>query len=145
MTGGCGVADAKARDSVMIVVVSRQSRHQRGHGRGRRYGRGRRGRGQRRDGLLDLEGLAVQDVQRASDGVRVVRLETAEQTAAACPTCGVLASRIKEYVSTAPRDLPCGTGSLQLVWRKRRWHCDQPECARASFTESVPAVPARAG
>jgi transposase len=30
-----------------------------------------------------------------------------------------------------------------LVWSKRRWRCDQPECPRKSFTESVREVPAR--
>lgn len=94
--------------------------------------------------LLDLEGLAVRGVHRAPDGGRVVQLQTADETAAACPTCGVLAARVKEYVHTAPRDLPHGSSDLRLVWRKRRWHCDQRRCTRASFTESVPAVPARA-
>jgi transposase len=94
--------------------------------------------------LLDLEGLAVSGVQRAPDGGRVVHLVTADETAAACPACGALASRVKEYVGTHPRDLPCGGDGLRLAWRKRRWHCDQPRCVRASFTESVSAVPARA-
>ena len=70
-------------------------------------------------------------------------LSTADEAAAACPTCGVFASRVKEYVHTSPRDLPCGGGHLRLVWSKRRWYCCERLCPRASFTESVPAVPAR--
>jgi transposase ISL3 family protein len=28
-----------------------------------------------------------------------------------------------------------------LVWRKRRWRCWQSQCARSSFTESIPQLP----
>ena len=94
--------------------------------------------------LLDLDGLRVESVERAVDGSRLVRLVTADEAAAACPTCGVFAFRVKEYVHTSPRDLPCGGDRLRLVWSKRRWYCNEQLCPRASFTESVPAVPARA-
>ena len=93
--------------------------------------------------LLDLDGLAVAAVTRTGDGSRVALLTTVEECAAACPSCGVFACRVKEYVCTRPRDLPCGGQRLQLVWRKRRWYCGEERCARASFTESVPALPAR--
>lgn len=93
--------------------------------------------------LLDLEGLAVQAVELTETGTRLVRLRTTDETAAACPSCGVISTRVKEYVSTRPRDLPQGRTRLELVWRKRRWYCRQPRCSRKSFTESVPAVPAR--
>ena len=33
---------------------------------------------------------------------------------------------------------------MRLVWHKRRWRCREPACPRGSFTESLPAVPARA-
>src|SRR5680860_1234084 len=35
-------------------------------------------------------------------------------------------------------------GSLRLVWHKRRWRCGEALCARATFTEHVTGVPARA-
>ena len=60
--------------------------------------------------LLDLDGLRVESVERAVDGSRLVRLVTADEAAAACPRCGVFAFRLKEYVHTSPRDLPCGGG-----------------------------------
>jgi transposase len=94
--------------------------------------------------LLDLDGLAVEAVERAKDGSRVVRLVTTDETATACPTCGVFASKVKGRVCTHPRDLPCGGGQLRLVWCKRRWYCSEALCPRASFTESVPVLPARA-
>ena len=94
--------------------------------------------------LLDLDGLVVERVERAVDGHRVVYVVTADEAAAACPTCGVFASRVKGYVSTSPRDVPWGGSGLRLVWRKRRWYCGERLCPRGSFTESVPVVPARA-
>jgi transposase len=93
---------------------------------------------------LDLDGLAVTAVEATAAGIRVVRLETADETAAACPTCGVFSTQVKEYICTRPRDLPQGRRRVNLVWRKRRWYCCEPLCARKSFTESVATVPAGA-
>jgi transposase len=94
--------------------------------------------------LLDLEGVAVERVERRADGSRLIHLVTEDETARACPACGVLASAPKGWVCTRPRDLPYGHNGLGLVWRKRRWYCREEACARASFTESVPQIPARA-
>jgi transposase len=94
--------------------------------------------------LLDLEGLRVERVQRLEDGGRLVRVVTADETASACPECGVFASAVKEYVCSRPRDLPYGESRIRLEWSKRRWFCREKLCRRGSFTESVPAVAARA-
>ena len=94
--------------------------------------------------LLDLDGLAVEAVERTPDGGRVVRVVTADETARACPTCGVFSCQVKEVVCTRPRDLPYGSSRLDLVWVKRRWYCRERLCERASFTESLPVLPARA-
>src|SRR5512144_1696131 len=91
--------------------------------------------------LLDLDGLAVTAVERTGTGTRQVMVETADDTGAACPTCGVFSTAVKEYVCTRPRDLPQGRTSVNLVWRKRRWYCREGRCARKSFTESVSQVP----
>jgi transposase len=42
---------------------------------------------------------------------------------------------MKEWVTTRPRDLPVAGRRVELRWRKRRWHCDQQECDRKTFTE----------
>ncbi|WP_207386421.1 transposase [Protofrankia symbiont of Coriaria ruscifolia] len=94
--------------------------------------------------LLDLDGLEVRRVELFPDGSRQVWLQTADDTARACPRCGVFADRVKGVVATRPRDLPCGSSPLRLVWVKRRWYCREPGCPRGSFTESLPAVPPRA-
>jgi len=60
-----------------------------------------------------------------------------------CPECGTRARRSKGRRTTRPRDLQVGGRRPALVWTKRRWLCDQPECPRRSFTEAVPEVPPR--
>ena len=95
-------------------------------------------------GLLGLDGLEVRRVELFPDGSRQAWLATADETARACPRCGVFADRVKDVVTTRPRDLPCGSTPLRLVWVKRRWYCREPLCPLGSFTESLPAVPARA-
>ena len=92
--------------------------------------------------LLGIEGLAVVTVVEV-DGVREVHAVTDDPTASACPACGVISVSVKGHGVSCPRDLPYGPGPIRLVWHKRRWRCREPECARSSFTESIPAIPAR--
>jgi len=94
--------------------------------------------------LLGIEGLAVQRVQLTADGARVVHVVTDDDSAAGCPSCGVLSTSVKGHALTRPRDVPYGQAPLRLVWHKRRWRCMERACPRGSFTESLPAVPARA-
>ena len=125
------------------MVVPTQSRHQDyglKSGYDRRCGRGRRG----RDAAVE-SGRAGGDGRGAQCGRDAAgQVATAAETAAACPACGVISTRVKEYVCTRPRDLPQGRTRMELVWRKRRWYCREPLCGRKSFTESMPAVPAGA-
>ncbi|MGH3410301.1 MAG: ISL3 family transposase [Streptosporangiaceae bacterium] len=97
--------------------------------------------------LLGLPGLAVTAVTQADDGWTVVDVVTGpdlEEAARCCPDCGTPATAVKETVVTTPRDGYLGDRQVRLRWRKRRWACGNGECARKSFTESLPAVPARA-
>jgi len=93
--------------------------------------------------LLDLGGLAVDRVASDAFGGRVVHVVTADETASACPSCGVLSVCLKGRVCTRPRDILTGQRLLRLIWHKRRWRCKERLCPRASFTESLPAVRAR--
>ena len=74
----------------------------------------------------------------------LVVLVTDTEAARCCPQCGRTATRSKGRATTRPRDLPVGGRLPRLVWHKRRWYCDEPTCARRSFTEAVSAIPARA-
>ena len=60
-----------------------------------------------------------------------------------CPSCGVIASRVKERRCQRLRDIPVA-GAVVLLWDKRRWFCDEYLCERKSFCESTPQVPRRA-
>jgi len=99
--------------------------------------------------LLGIEGLEVLGVvlENREDGEddeqgRVVHLVTGDDVAAACPSCGTVSTAPKGRATTRPRDLPYGPDPIRLVWHKRRWRCREPRCPRASFTESLPALPA---
>ena len=91
--------------------------------------------------LFGLAGMRVARVERAGDGGRVVHTVTDEAAAAACPSCGVFSTSVKEYPTTSPKDLPYGEAPLRVVWRKVRWRCREPRCARGSFTEAIGEVP----
>ncbi len=94
--------------------------------------------------MLGIEGLAVRRVELEGDGARVAHVVTADESGAACPSCGVVSSWVKGHAVTRPRDIPYGDAPVRLVWHKRRWRCRERACSRGSFTESLPAVPPRA-
>lgn len=93
--------------------------------------------------LLGLDGLALIRVELEQDGVRVVHVISADESAAACPTCGVVSTARKGSATTRPRDVPYGPDPVRLVWHKSRWRCREYRCLRGSFTESLPQVPSR--
>ena len=94
--------------------------------------------------LFGLAGVRVERVACLTDGTRVVHVVTAEETAAACPGCGVLSTSVKEYVATLPKDIPYGADPIIVQWNKTRWRCEEDYCERKSFTEAIAEVPARA-
>ena len=44
---------------------------------------------------------------------------------------------------TRPRDVRRAADPVEVRWVKFRWKCDEPGCARKTFTERVPQVPPR--
>jgi transposase len=93
--------------------------------------------------LFGLPGVRVERVERCADGTRVVHVVTAEETAAACPSCGVLSTSVKARVITSPKDIPYGLGRILVRWHKTRWRCREDYCDRGSFAEAIVQVPAR--
>lgn len=75
-------------------------------------------------------------------GGSTVYVVTNEDSARACPDCGVFATRPKGYRTTRPRHLPCGGRPVSIRWRKTRWYCTEVACPRGSFTEATRQVPA---
>lgn len=94
--------------------------------------------------LLGLEGIVVDTATVGEDGVRVVVVGTPDEWVGKCPKCRTRSSRSKAWVTTRPRDIKIGPDRPRIVWRKRKWLCTNVLCKRKSFTESTPAIPARA-
>jgi hypothetical protein len=94
--------------------------------------------------LFRLAGVRVERVVLLPGGIREVHVQTADEAASGCPSCGVLSSSTKGQVATAPRDIPYGTGPVAVVWHKRRWRCREPLCERQTFTETIPELPSGA-
>ena len=69
--------------------------------------------------LFGMAGLGVRGVEVESDGTRVVHAVTADETAAACPSCGVLSTSLKQNRTIRPKDLPYGQQPLRVRWHKR--------------------------
>ena len=90
--------------------------------------------------LFGLPGVAVDRVERGDDG-RVVHVVTADETAAACPACGVFSTSVKQHRTTRPRDLGYGEEPLAVRWHKRQFRCREAGCPRTAFTESIAELP----
>lgn len=93
--------------------------------------------------LLGLDGVSVTHVQDDNANGLMVYIATSDDSARACPSCGVLATRLKDHRTTTPRHVSCGGKPVRIRWRKARWHCTEDACPRSTFTEAIPALPAR--
>ncbi|WPR64415.1 ISL3 family transposase [Glutamicibacter protophormiae] len=65
-------------------------------------------------------------------------------TEAACPSCGVLTTRIQSRPVHRVKDLPSGGDGLDLWVRKRRMACQESACPRRSFVQTTSQLPFRA-
>jgi len=68
---------------------------------------------------------------------RVVHVITDDETAAACPACGVISTSVRQRRVTRPRDLPQGEEPLAVRWRKKQYACKERLCKRKAFTEQI--------
>jgi transposase len=93
--------------------------------------------------LFGVEGLQVIDAEAGPDGAVTVWVTTDHPGAAACPDCGTISGRRHDLVMTRPRDVCRGLDRVDVRWLKQRWKCAAEQCARKTFTESLPAVPPR--
>jgi transposase len=90
--------------------------------------------------IFNLPDYRVAGTVLLPDGIRHVTVESTFPPG--CPSCGVIASRVKERRCQRLRDIPVA-GAVVLLWDKRRWFCDEYLCERKSFCEATPQVPRR--
>jgi transposase len=91
---------------------------------------------ERCDLLVGLDGFHVVAVGE-HNGKRGPSLRVVVESPArveACRACGVVAgSHGRRDVRLV--DVPSMARPVELVWRKRTWRCDEPDCSAGSFTE----------
>ena len=92
------------------------------------------------EAMLGLDGFRVLEVQESAGEV-VIRIETTAELVG-CPVCGVVA-RAHDRMVVEYRDLAAFGRPARLVWIKRRWRCEEPECPMRSWSESSPQFSAR--
>ncbi len=71
--------------------------------------------------LFGLPGVRVREVVRAADGARTVHVLTEEESATACPVCGVFSTSVRQRRTTRPRDLRYGEAALVVRWHKTQY------------------------
>ena len=91
--------------------------------------------------LFNLSDYRVIDALDLPNGGRRVEVEATSPPG--CPACGVVSVRVHSRRRQRVRDIPVA-GSLEVIWCKRRWFCDEWRCERGTFAESTIQVPTRA-
>ncbi len=90
--------------------------------------------------MLGLPGFTVLDAHDPG-GELVVTVETAPEPTG-CSECGVVAVA-HDRMPVEYRDLPAFGRPVRLIWLKRRWSCEEPECPACTWTETSPLLSVR--
>ena len=83
--------------------------------------------------MLGLAGFRVLAACEIAGELELLVETTASVTG--CQSCGVVATAHGRREHLA-RDVPCGGRPVVLVWCKRIWRCDEPRCAKRTWTET---------
>lgn len=93
--------------------------------------------------LPQLQGMQVDRIHLKG---REVRIEARTVTAsAACPGCGVAASRVHSRYARRLSDTPISGREVLIVLGVRRFACRNTSCARKTFAEPLPYLAPRYG
>ncbi len=93
--------------------------------------------------VFNLDGYTVHDAVDLPLGGRRI-IVTADATEGACPSCGVLSSRVHQRVRQSVKDIPAGGTLVEVVVVKPRYVCAETACPRRTFTQVTAQLPARA-
>jgi transposase len=85
----------------------------------------------------------VVGVQELVDGEWWLYVQT-DTGRAACAECGTWA-QVHGRRRVKIRDLPMSGRPVVLCWSKRIWRCVDPDCDKATWTETTDAIEPRAG
>ncbi len=91
--------------------------------------------------IFNLEDYSVLETQILDYGRRRILIESTVESG--CPGCGVIGARCHSRRVQGVRDIPVA-GPVEVLWRKRRYFCDETLCERKTFFEATVEVPARA-
>lgn len=89
--------------------------------------------------IFNLPDYRVIGVDVLAFGQRRIRVESVLE--AGCRGCGTISHRRHSRRFQRVRDVLVA-GPVEVLWRKRRFFCDESECPRKTFAEATPQVPA---
>lgn len=91
--------------------------------------------------MLGLPGFVVLAAGEYGGELELL-IETSESRTG-CPRCGVIATAHGRRPHVV-RDIPSAGRPVTLVWSKRLWRCVEPRCRQRTWTETSPAIRAKA-
>lgn len=99
------------------------------------------------DSMFNMPGVHVIDVAWRAHGElgrdRLVLTVETGPSLVGCPGCGVIASGHGRRVRRL-HDIPAFGAPVELVWRSRRYRCQEQACALGGFSEEADLAAARA-
>lgn len=91
--------------------------------------------------LPHLAAVVVDRVEQTTGGVRIWARARAD--GAACPTCGVVATRVHSRYQRRLTDTALGGQPVEIHLRVRRFVCAQQTCPTRRFAEQIPLLTSR--
>jgi transposase len=88
--------------------------------------------------LPDVVNLRFEDFAQCESQITFTMSAASNETA--CPTCSVRSRRVHSYYERTLADSPVAGWRVRLHLRVRRFFCDNPACARVTFSERLPLV-----
>lgn len=92
--------------------------------------------------VLNLTGYTVAAATDLPLGGRRVVVTAVDQQGA-CPSCGVLSTRVHQRIRQRVKDIPVGGTRVEVVVIKPRYLCAETACPRRTFTQVIEQLPAR--